>query len=202
MKLREFGRKKKIQEILETVLQWKPHAVKNESIEKIVAILVNQKNYCVTSCVTKDMLYYFVWVMNFIFVWKSHIKTQLNQSINDRVTLRLGHERTGGQAVTPLKTIVLKIGSLCEWKYHETCRCWPESSPFAITQVRVMNLKCVWKNHIETQLDQSVNSNVKTQLNRILSCPMFCVATRPLGLVPHVDETPKTKQLPKEPFIN
>ena len=36
--------------------QWKPQPVKNESIEKIVAILVNEKNYCVTSCVTRDML--------------------------------------------------------------------------------------------------------------------------------------------------
>ena len=48
---------------------------------------MNQKDYCVTSCVTKDMLCYFVWVMNFNFVRKSHIKAQLNKSItNDRKT--------------------------------------------------------------------------------------------------------------------
>ena len=46
----------------------KPQTVKNESIEKFVAILVNQANYCVTSCVTKDMLCFFVGVMNFNFV--------------------------------------------------------------------------------------------------------------------------------------
>ena len=62
--------------------KWRPQEAKNENIEKIVAILVNQKSYCVTSCVTKDMLRYLVWVMNFKFVWRSHIKTQLNQSIN------------------------------------------------------------------------------------------------------------------------
>ena len=93
VKLREFGRRK-IQEILETVQQWKPQTVKNESIEKFVAILVNQKNYCVTSCVTKDMLCYFVWVMNFNFVWKSHIKTQLNQSIKAKHQRGLSFDAT------------------------------------------------------------------------------------------------------------
>ena len=53
----------------------------NEKIERFVESLVNRKIYCVTSCETKGMLCYFVWVMNFKFVWKNHIKTQLNQSI-------------------------------------------------------------------------------------------------------------------------
>ena len=86
VKLRDIERRK-IQEILETVQQWKPQALKNESIENFVVILVNQKSYCVTSCVTKDMLCYFVWVMNFNFVWKSHIKTPLDQSISIAITL-------------------------------------------------------------------------------------------------------------------
>ena len=51
-----------------------------ESTERFVVTLVNQTNCGVTSCETKGMLCYFVWVMNFKFVWKNHIKTQLNQS--------------------------------------------------------------------------------------------------------------------------
>ena len=49
--------------------------------EKFVVTLVSRVNYCATSCETKDLLCYFVWVMNFKFVWKILIETQLNQSI-------------------------------------------------------------------------------------------------------------------------
>ena len=38
---------------------------KKENIEKVVVIFVNQKSYCVTSYATRDMLCYFVRVMNF-----------------------------------------------------------------------------------------------------------------------------------------
>ena len=48
------------------------------TLETFVDSFVNRKIYCVTSCETKDILCYFVWVMNFNFVWKNHIKTQLN----------------------------------------------------------------------------------------------------------------------------
>ena len=47
----------------------------NESMERLDVTLVSQRNYCVTSCETKDMLCYFE------FVWKNHIKTQLNQTV-------------------------------------------------------------------------------------------------------------------------
>ena len=62
-----------------------------ESTERFVVTLVSRKICRVTSCETKDLLWYFVWVMNFI-VWKNHIKTQLNQSIDSATTcLQVSH---------------------------------------------------------------------------------------------------------------
>ena len=49
-------------------------------VHQILHAHVNQKNYCITSFVTKDMLCYFVWGMDFNLVSKSHIKPRLNQS--------------------------------------------------------------------------------------------------------------------------
>ena len=51
---------------------------------KVVVILVNRKKYCVTSRATKDLLFYFVWVVNFKFFFeKSTLKSNLmNQLIN------------------------------------------------------------------------------------------------------------------------
>ena len=51
----------------------------SESTEKFVVTVVNRNKYCVTSCATRDLPCYFVLVTNFKFVWKNHIKTQLNQ---------------------------------------------------------------------------------------------------------------------------
>ena len=48
---------------------------KTASEHKFVVTHVIRKNYCVASCETKDL----VWVVNFKLVWKTHIKTQLNQ---------------------------------------------------------------------------------------------------------------------------
>ena len=158
--------------------------------------LVNRNNYCVTSCATKDLRCYFVWVMNFKLVWKNHIKTQLNQSnsIQRRPTLiRLTRHAIDFEQehcwVCFSETAVLRAGFL--WTHHKYS--WStDAQPHSFHDQWLKLQKCVYAirqvficrysyftlgvNYVDTNYECTSTSNDladrSCDFNRPKTCPL------------------------------